>query len=128
MPVLRTAHVLRHENIPIRVGPRAAFRVVLFLMWVSTAPLKIGIGGNVSQQPEAEEMRSVGTPADTKSARPEAQRKKHFWPWMAAIAVGSAVPAIVIARWGYPGHSRVLVAAIWYVLVLIGYRFLRDRE
>ena len=82
----------------------------------------------MSQETEAGEMRSVGTPADTKSAMPEARRKVHFWPWMAAIAVGSAVPAIAIARWGYPGHSRVLIAAIWYVLVLVGYRLLRDRE
>ena len=32
MPVLQAAHVLRHVKIPIRIKPRAAFRVVLFLM------------------------------------------------------------------------------------------------
>jgi uncharacterized membrane protein YfcA len=82
----------------------------------------------VSQKPETAETRPVGTPAETESAGPEGQRKKYFWPLMVAIVIGSAPLAMFIAHLGYRGQSRLLVAAIWYVLVLVGYRLVRDRE
>jgi hypothetical protein len=77
------------------------------------------------QEPETDVTRPVGTPVGTMSARLGAPRKKHFWLWMITIGVGSGVMAIFIARWGYRGQSRVLVAAIWYVFMLIGYRLLK---
>jgi uncharacterized membrane protein YfcA len=82
----------------------------------------------VSHESENGETPPVGMPAETPSAEPEGQRKKYFWPLMVAIVIGSAPLAILIAHLGFRGQSRLLVAAIWYVLVLVGYRLVRDRE
>lgn len=68
------------------------------------------------------------TLTEMKIAEWKSRQKKDFWPLMAVIAALSLVAAFVIAHVSYRGESRVFVAAIWFVLTLIGYCALAGRD